>query len=61
MNAWETQTSSCGQYIYIWSKLKDGQIVIKAEAEGFVVDIFNNQDESIATTCATYEELEGGE
>lgn len=58
---WTVETSSDNQYLYIWHEDRAGQIVIKAEDAGFVVDIFNNVDESVATTYAEYNELEGEE
>lgn len=48
-----------GEYLYITLEGQEGQIVIKAESDGFVVDIFNDQGESVASTYALYNELEG--
>lgn len=50
-----------GQYLYVQRDGAPGQIHIKAEDEGFVVDIWsaNPQDDySVASTSATYTELE---
>ena len=45
-----------GQYVYV--TCKGLEVAIKADDEGLVVDIWHhaNSDESIATTCAFYDE-----
>ncbi len=57
---WIVSTSDCGQYIYIFRENRPGTIQIKAEDEGFVVDIYDDQDDSTsqATTCCFYADLE---
>jgi hypothetical protein len=55
---WTVKESDCGQYLYVFCNGKAGQIVIKAESEGFVADIFDDADESVATAYAFYNELE---
>lgn len=54
------QVSTCDEYLYATHTGAPGQIHIKAEAEGFVVDIWSSGDEPVcvATTSAMYSELE---
>ena len=54
------QVSTCDEYLYATYTGAPGQIHIKAEAEGFVVDIWSSDDEPVcvATTSAMYSELE---
>jgi hypothetical protein len=60
INGWEVTASDCGTYLYLERNGAPGQIHIKAEGEGFVVDIWSSDVGPIcvATTCATYSELE---
>ncbi len=44
--------------VYVWMKLEHGQVQIKLDDEGVVVDVFDRHDESVASTYATYSELE---
>jgi len=54
------QVSTCDEYLYATYTWAPGQIHIKAEAEGFVVDIWSSDDEPVcvASTSAMYSELE---
>ena len=54
------QVSTCDEYLYATHTGAPGQIHIKAEAEGFVVDVWSSNDEPVcvATTSAMYSELE---
>lgn len=60
VNGWLVSTSEDGQYLYVTLDGSPGQIHIKAEDEGFVVDIWADGDdgECIASTSASYPELE---
>jgi hypothetical protein len=44
---------------YIWIELEHGQVQVKLDDEGVVVDLFDAEDESVASTYATYSELKG--
>lgn len=50
---------SSGEYLYISRDGKPGEIIVKAECEGFVVDIWS-EDKSYpdGTTSALYTDLE---
>lgn len=54
------QVSTCDEYLYATHTGAPGQIYIKAEAEGFVADIWSSDDEPVcvATISAMYSELE---
>jgi hypothetical protein len=43
---------------YIWIELSHGQIQIKFEDEGIVVDLFNASEEEVVSTYAYYSEME---
>lgn len=60
LNGWQISTSDDGQYIYLQRDGAPGQIHVKAEDEGFVVDIFSDDDtpECLVSTFASYQELE---
>ena len=60
IKGWQISTSDDGQYIYIALDGAPGQIHIKAEDEGFVVDIWADDDEPtcVGSTSALYTELE---
>ena len=57
---WLVTTSDDGQYLYAERDGAPGVIQVKAEDEGFVVDIFSGDTmpDSVASTSATYPELE---
>ena len=56
---WVVQTANTDEkYLYVWHKGRNGQIVIKAEDEGYVVDIYDADDELVSSTYAMYNELE---
>jgi hypothetical protein len=46
-----------GPHQYLYVKLDNGHIQIKLDDEGVVVDIMDDVDECIATTCSLYTEL----
>jgi hypothetical protein len=51
-----------GEYVHISQDDRHGTITVKAEAEGYVVDLWNSvQTESLASCSATYDELETDE
>lgn len=63
LNGWLINDSDDGQYIYLQRDGSPGQIHVKAEDEGFVVDIWaddegTGSDYSVASTSALYTELE---
>lgn len=62
IQGWHVTTSDDGTYLYIERDGAPGQIHIKAEDEGFVVDIWTydgvGEPECMATTCCAYTELE---
>ncbi len=62
LNGWMLHTSDDGRYLYIERDGAPGQIHVKAEDEGFVVDIWTydgvGDPACVATTSATYIELE---
>jgi len=60
IGGWCVSVSDCGKYLYVERSSAPGQVHIKAESEGFVVDIWSsdNEPECRATTAATYSELE---
>lgn len=60
LKQWVIGHSEDEQYLYIFRCGKPGEIVIKADDQGFVVDLFSekDKDESVATTWAFFEELE---
>lgn len=60
VNGWVFQVSECGNYIYLHKDGYPGSFHIKSDTEGFVVDIWNDNDdpEVEATTFCLYTELE---
>ena len=63
IGGWAVTASEDGQHLYIELDGAPGQIHIKAEDEGFVVDIWETHTylgdpQCVATTSATYRELE---
>ena len=60
INGWHITASDDGQYLYIELDGSPGQIHIKADDEGFTVDIWSDgQDDCfVAGTWAAYTELE---
>ncbi len=64
IQGWMVTASDDGQYLYVERDGAPGQIHIKAEDEGFVVDIWADDDgntmcrHSVASTNAFYTELE---
>lgn len=60
LNGWMLTTSDDGQYLYIERDGAPGQIHVKAEDEGFIVDIWSDEEEPmcVGTTGAPYTELE---
>lgn len=62
LNGWNINTSDDGQYLYIERDGAPGQIHVKAEDEGYVVDIWTydgcGEPECVASTFALYTELE---
>ncbi|CAB4121844.1 hypothetical protein UFOVP26_35 [uncultured Caudovirales phage] len=61
-NGWTIQSYD-GQYLYVVKEGKPGIIQIKADDEGFVVDIFtqvaeHDGSDPVASACAEYSELE---
>lgn len=59
LNGWLVSTSDDGQYLYIERDGAPGQIHIKAEDEGFVVDLWDaNLENCVSSAAATYPELE---
>lgn len=58
MKGWHIHTSECGCYLYVSLGGKPGELHIKADGEGFVVDIWSDVDDVIAGTSASYSELE---
>lgn len=58
---WRISVSDGGNYVYVCKDGRPGDIHIKAEGEGFVVDIINETngaDEVVASTYALYTELD---
>ena len=62
IQGWMVSASEDGQYLYIERDGAPGQIHVKAEDEGFIMDIWTydgiGDPECIATTSALYTELE---
>ena len=60
INGWHVAASDDGQYLYIELDGAPGQIHVKAEDEGFVVDIWSDDvgPTCVASTSAFYTELE---
>lgn len=60
ISGWYVSASDAGDYLYIERSNAPGQIHIKAESEGFVVDMWSSDDEPVcvASTSAMYTELE---
>lgn len=60
INGWEVTASECGQYLYLSLDGSPGQIHVKAESEGFIVDIWSDDDtpEVYGSAHAFYSELE---
>ena len=62
INGWHVTASDDGQYLYIELDGAPGQIHVKAEDEGFVVDIWTydgiGDTTCVASTSALYTELE---
>ena len=59
ISGWMIYASDDGQYLCVTLDGSPGSIAIKAEDEGFVVDIWADDGvESIASTSALYTELE---
>ncbi len=57
----DTNNWSCrpdGQYAYVSYEGRPGFIQIKAEDDRFIVDVFDEWHDHVATTFATYGELE---
>lgn len=59
LKGWTVSVSEDGQYLYATHKDKPGSIQLKADDEGFVVDILDKTGESNTSTYATYPELSG--
>jgi len=55
---WLVNNSVDDKYVYIQLDGSPGQITVKSEAEGFVVDIWSDDLEVVATAAAMYTELE---
>ena len=53
---WHIRTN--GEYVYLTHSEHQGTIQVKADVEGFAVDIFDVGNDSIASTWATFEDLE---
>lgn len=53
----QVELSDCGQYAYITKDGIEGQVCVKFDDEGVVVDLFCKGESSVATTYATYAEL----
>ena len=60
IKGWHVTASDDGHYLHIELDGAPGQIHVKAEDEGFVVDVWSNDSEPkcVATTSALYTELE---
>ena len=60
ISGWYISASDDGDYLYIERSNAPGQIHIKAESEGFVVDIWSSDDAPVCvgSTSAMYTELE---
>lgn len=59
VGGWKVSTDDTGQYLYVERDGAPGQIHIKAEDEGFVVDLWDSKLENCtASAAATYTELE---
>lgn len=60
MNGWLISVSADGQYVHMQLDGSPGQVQVKADDEGLVVDIFNDNEEpeSVGSTYALYAELE---
>jgi hypothetical protein len=60
LNGWLVSASPDGQYLYIQRDGSPGQVHLKAEDEGLVVDLWNDHEpmEVVATAAAAYTELE---
>lgn len=59
VGGWQVSTTHDGQYLYIGRDGAPGQIHIKAEDEGFVVDLWDETLENcVGSAAATYSELE---
>ena len=50
-NGWELSVSSCGNYAYAKRSDRPGQIDIKAEDEGYVVDIWDEDWQQVVAEC----------
>jgi len=60
LNGWLIVVSNEGDYLYITRDGSPGQVHVKAEDEGIVVDIWNDHEPPmcVSTTYAHYPELE---
>ena len=60
IKGWNVTVSDDGRYLYVSQGGSPGEIHIKQEDEGYVVDIWSDDDPptSVASTAATYRELE---
>lgn len=62
LNGWDVEASDDGQYLYVRRDGKPGEIKVKAEDEGFVIDVWPEEDkegpvEPDCTMYAYYEDL----
>lgn len=58
---WRLKTSGDGEYLYVSREDKPGEIHIKADSEGYVLDVWPSDetaDESVATMAVLYEDLD---
>lgn len=64
IRGWKVQASPDGTYLYVQRVGKAGDIHVKAEDEGFVIDVWNDDrkmPEVMATLCCEYNDLLVGE
>jgi hypothetical protein len=44
---------------YVWMELEHGQVQVKFDDEGVIVDMYTDEGEGVGSCGATYEELAG--
>lgn len=53
----DTRVSGDGQYIWIPVK-GGGQVQVKFESEGLVIDVYDDTDQNVDTMCVFYHEMQ---
>lgn len=61
LKGWSIKASDDGTYLYISKADKQGEIHIKAESEGYVVDAWSEDEYVYPLGTCFYSDLESGE